>query len=75
MGNIIALLGMGKTVYLRSDTTSWKALTGMGLRLGDTLAPELHLLTPEAAAANRAIISRRFSESVLVDQLRVLMEN
>jgi len=75
MGNIIALLGMGKTVYLRSDTTSWKALTGMGLRLGDTLAPELHLLTPEAAAANRAIISSRFSESVLVDQLRVLMEN
>ena len=75
MGNIIALLGMGKTVCIRSDTTSWQTLTGMGLRLCDTLNPDLRTLAPEDAASNQAIIIRRFSESVLIDQLRAFLEN
>lgn len=74
MGNIIALLGMGKTVCIRSDTTSWKTLTDMGLRLGDTLNPDLHPLAPEDAQSNQAIITRRFSENVLVEQLRMTLE-
>ena len=75
MGNIIALLGMGKTVCLRSDTTSWQTLTGMGLRLGDTRAPDLRPLAPEVTAANQAIVSQRFSECVLINQLRAILEN
>lgn len=75
MGNIISLLGMGKTVCVRSDTTSWKTLSDMGLRLGDTLNPNLRPLAHEEAQINRAIITRRFSESVLVEQLRATLEN
>jgi hypothetical protein len=73
MGNIIALLGLGKTVCVRSDTTSWKTLAGMGIQLGDTLQPDLCTLTEEDAARNRFIVTQRFSEDVLVNQLRVIL--
>lgn len=75
MGNIIALLGMGKTVCVRSDTTSWQTLTGMGIQLGDTLKPDLCTLNEEDAARNRSIVTQRFSEDVLVNQLRAILEH
>jgi hypothetical protein len=75
MGNIIALLGMGKTVCVRSDTTSWQTLTGMGIQLGDTLKLDLCTLTEEDVTRNRSIVTERFSEDVLVNQLRAMLEN
>jgi dTDP-N-acetylfucosamine:lipid II N-acetylfucosaminyltransferase len=75
MGNIIALLGMGKTVCVRSDTTSWQTLTRMGIQLGDSLKPDLCILTEEDAARNRSIVTQRFSEDVLVNQLRAILEH
>lgn len=75
MGNIIALLGMGKTVYIRSDTSSWHALTGMGLTLGDTLKMDLQTLPADAIATNVRIVCERFSEQVLVQQLKTIFES
>lgn len=75
MGNIISLLGMGKAVYVRSDITTWQALTSMGLVVGDARSLELQPLPSEAAAANRAIIANRFSESVLINQFRAILED
>jgi dTDP-N-acetylfucosamine:lipid II N-acetylfucosaminyltransferase len=74
MGNIIALLGMGKTVYMRSDTTSWKTLAGFGLVVEDVLNLKLDLLPHKIAELNRDIVRKRFSEKVLVDQLYNIME-
>lgn len=75
MGNIIVLLGMGKTVYVRSDTTTWQTLTGMGVVLADTKSLELRQLPSETSTANRNIITSRFSESVLIDQFHAILEN
>lgn len=75
LGNTTTLLGLGKKVYLRSDTTTWKTLIGMGLVLGDSQNLELRKLPPETSAANQAIIARRFSKSVLIDQFRSILED
>ncbi|WP_347255927.1 TDP-N-acetylfucosamine:lipid II N-acetylfucosaminyltransferase [Brachymonas denitrificans] len=75
MGNIISLLGLGKTVYIRSDTTSWQTLTSMGLILGDTLNLALRTLPKEIGESNKVIIAQRFSESVLVSQLHSILES
>lgn len=75
MGNIIALLGMGKTVCLRPDTTSWQTLTAMGLHLCDARTPCANPLPHDAAASNQAIVARNFSTDVLIRQLREILEN
>ena len=75
LGNITTLLGLGKTVYMRADTTTWHTLTHMGLALGDSQSLELRMLPSETAAANRTIIANRFSERVLINQFRTILED
>ena len=75
MGNIITLLGMGKTVFIRSDITSWQTLAEMGLVVGDYLRFDLRPFRPSIADENKMIISKRFNENVLINQLRHIFEN
>lgn len=35
MGNTITLLGLGKTVYIRSETTQWQLFEQKGIKVGD----------------------------------------
>lgn len=75
MGNITTLLGMGKTVYIRSDISSWTTLNKMGLVLGDTLTSDFRKLPKETILANRAIVAKSFSERALIHQLSMIFEN
>lgn len=73
MGNIITLLGMGKLVFIRPDIASWPYLSGLGLHLGNLLAPDLDLSLAHRLIAHRTnprIIADHFSTQRLESQLR-----
>lgn len=66
--NILALLYLGKKVYVRSDVTTWQFLRRIGVTVADTndiLANEkedLFLFNRDLADANREKIYTQFSE-------------
>lgn len=69
VGNIINLLGLGKTIYLRSDTTTWAMLQDYGLKACDFCAfGNLGMLQIEALEANKHIVQRNFNEENLKSQ-------
>lgn len=75
MGNIISLLGMGKTVYLNPRISTWQMLTRMGLVVGDVDALSLQPLEAFTAHNNQRIIEAEFSRAKLITQLRHVLEN
>ncbi len=62
VGNIVTFLGWGKKVYLRSEVTTAGFLTALGVTFFDVEEFDPAPLDQEAAARNRTIISRYFSE-------------
>jgi hypothetical protein len=72
MGNIISLLGMGKTLYLRRSTTSWPLLEQIGIRVFDAEQFSLRQLTPAERERNIALVQEHFSRERLLAQLGVL---
>lgn len=68
MGNIITLLGLGKTVCLRRDTTSWDVLTAAGIELGDLQDFRLVPQSDDAAQRNVAAVQAKFSVNALETQ-------
>jgi len=67
MGNVIALLSLGKAVCLRSDVTSWGYLTGLGLKIFDSSGPlSVQEISPEVGSRNRAICMHYFSRTALI---------
>jgi dTDP-N-acetylfucosamine:lipid II N-acetylfucosaminyltransferase len=74
MGNIISLLGMGKTVAIRSDISTWQYLKNIGLKLHDTLNLDLTVLSVEDVERNKKIIQEKFSIDLLVSQYRNILE-
>lgn len=68
MGNTIVLLGLGKSVYMRSDVTQWFFLKNLGLELGDVQDFSLNLISPEHSLLNSKIIRDYFSRNTLKDQ-------
>ena len=69
MGNILTLLGLGKTVYLRSDVSSAVFLTKLGLKLGRIDKDEVELFSDKELQKNIEVIENEFSESMLVKQI------
>jgi len=72
MGNIISLLGMGKTLYLRRSTTTWPLLEQIGIVVFDAEQFSLQQLTPQERERNIALVRDRFSRARLLEQLGVL---
>lgn len=72
VGNIITLLGMGKTVYMSSEVTSWRALRNLGLHIFDVEKLDIAMLTLVQAEENKKIVSECFSEANLIAQLKNL---
>ncbi|GGY06579.1 hypothetical protein GCM10007160_37680 [Litchfieldella qijiaojingensis] len=72
MGNTISLLGMGKRVYIRRDTSSFELLSSIGLDVGsiDSLTLDKPVFDEEN---NRKIIERYFSEGSLKSQLKKIV--
>lgn len=69
VGNIVTLLGMGKTVYLRKTVTTWDMLTERGIYLKeiDDLST-LGTITGEQSRSNSKIVENYFSRETLIQQ-------
>lgn len=74
MGNTITLLGMGKTVFMRSDVSHWRFLKGLGIKLNDVEKLELCRITPKDAEENARVIRSYFSRENLIRQLNGVLE-
>lgn len=72
MGVTIALLGMGKKVFIRGDVPQWNTFDALGVSLGNYAQLQLDLLDAETANSNRRRVADYFSTQRLVGQLRIL---
>lgn len=63
LGNIIALLAKGKTVYLRPEVTTWNCFAQMGITLMDASLIRLQTLPTSTAVSNTRIMRDHFSVS------------
>lgn len=68
MGNTISLLGLGKTVFMRSDVSQWQFLTDMDLKVGKFEDLKLERMPETELRKNAHIVRSNFSESILVRQ-------
>lgn len=69
MGNTITLLGMGKTVYLRSDVTQWSLFKELGVIVKDINEAELFSQLAYAdSERNIEIIKSYFNSKTLLTQ-------
>ncbi|NNG67952.1 TDP-N-acetylfucosamine:lipid II N-acetylfucosaminyltransferase [Caldanaerobacter subterraneus] len=81
LGNILALLYLGKKVYIRSDVSTWSFLNRLGITVFDTIKifnkPEDLLLdfSKDAALKNRSIVKREFSEERCVELWRDIFDS
>ncbi|WP_417539707.1 TDP-N-acetylfucosamine:lipid II N-acetylfucosaminyltransferase [Marinobacter sp.] len=69
MGNTITLLGMGKTVFMRSDVSQWHFLKGLGVKLNEIDNLDLCILTTKEAEGNVNRVYSYFSKENLISQL------
>ncbi|MFQ2688066.1 TDP-N-acetylfucosamine:lipid II N-acetylfucosaminyltransferase [Aeromonas caviae] len=72
MGNTINLLGRGKTVYMRADTSSYALLTKLGIKVFSLDNLSLAVQAREVAMANNQRVCNYFSEENLVSQLKTI---
>lgn len=68
MGNIIALLGMGKKVYLRKNTSQWKLFENLGIVVYDLNGIFLTRLDKNIAKNNKKNVFSFFSKDILIRQ-------
>ncbi len=72
MGNTINLLGRGKTVYMRADTSSYALLTNLGIKVFSLDDLSLAVQSREVVIANNQRVCNYFSEENLVNQLKTI---
>ncbi len=70
MGNIITLLGLGKTVFIRREITPWSMFEELGVKVFDLDDIGSVRLDDETAEHNRETISSYFSKERLKHQLK-----
>lgn len=74
MGNIIALLGMGKTVYLKPEVTSARFLREQNIVFLDATRPALETISRHDADRNKALIGSYFSMQRLTTQWQRILD-
>ena len=74
MGNTITLLGMGKTLFMRTDVSHYALLKELKLNLKNFSDFDLNLLDKKASCDNEKIIRLYFSEKKLKNQLIYIFE-
>ena len=68
MGNTITLLGLGKTVYMRSDTTQWQFFKEKEIVVGDVEA--INNLVILNVSENQEKVKQYFSTENFINQLK-----
>ena len=72
MGNIITLLGLGKRLYLRNDTSHWDFFSAIGVNVFDVEDFDIAPLEEKLSKSNQEIISNYFSDENLSKQVNEL---
>ena len=72
MGNNITLLGLGKTVYLRSDTTQWQFFKEQNIEVLDV--EDISILEIKQLKENTSKVKEYFSKENLINQYRRIFE-
>lgn len=68
MGNTIALLSLGKKVFLRQEVTPWAYLNGMGLKVFDIAAEfDLKKIEQDDARRNMTVCEEQFTTKNLIE--------
>lgn len=76
MGNIINLLGFGKKVYLRSDTTPWRFFMELGIMIYDSTGYiSLESLDEDVSQKNIEMVKKYFSKETLALQWKSIIED
>lgn len=70
MGNTITLLGLGKTVFIRSDTTQWQFFKDKNIEIYDSI--KLDSIDKKEHLDNIRKVKEYFSEETLKKQLKEL---
>lgn len=70
LGNIITLLGLGKTVYMRDNTSQWRLFKDKGLSIYNV--QDLNNLEYHHHENNVALVKQYFSKETLISQLSEL---
>ncbi|SMP07005.1 4-alpha-L-fucosyltransferase glycosyl transferase group 56 [Desulfurobacterium pacificum] len=74
MGNTIALLGMGKKVFMKRGTSQWRLFNELGIRIFDIKDLSDKHLKKECMSSNIEKVATYFSEENLKRQLKLLFE-
>ena len=74
MGNIITLLGLGKTVYMRTDITPFAMFNDSKIKVFDINNLSMELLENKIMENNRSNIKKIFSESKLISQWEKVLD-
>ncbi|WP_302138711.1 TDP-N-acetylfucosamine:lipid II N-acetylfucosaminyltransferase [Halomonas alkalicola] len=74
MGNTITLLGMGKTVFMRTDVSQWSFLRNLGLEVHDVDSFSPRALEKEKRNKNSSIVGSFFSKDTLLKQYSEIFE-
>lgn len=80
LGNIIALLYLGKKVYIRSDITPWSYFKGLDIKIFDTINlkdeifDRLISFDQEMGKKNRKIVGEEFTEEHCVELWKKVFE-
>jgi hypothetical protein len=72
MGNTITLLGLGKTVFIRSDTTQWQLFKDKNIEVLNTLSFELNYI--KDLERNIKNTADYFSKETLIEQYKLLFK-
>lgn len=72
MGNTITLLGLGKTVFIRSDTTQWQLFKDKNIEVLNTLNFELNYI--KDLEKNIKNTADYFSKETLIEQYKLLFK-
>jgi dTDP-N-acetylfucosamine:lipid II N-acetylfucosaminyltransferase len=72
VGNIVALLGLGKKVYIRSNISSWGHLQSIGVEVFDSSQINIQPLQQPFIQSNIRRISDYYSEPNLIAQLKTI---
>ncbi len=75
MGNIITLLGFGKKVYIDKETTTYKMLSDLGVRVFDLDKISIKPFDDSISKNNSTVIKNYFSEENLVKQWTSIFED
>lgn len=74
LGNIVTLLGLGKKVYVRKDSTLNVVFKEYGLTVYNTEYLNLELLKDEIAKRNSDLINLNFSKDALIKSSKTYLE-